>query len=44
MDDDCWKSQAVVDRDMLSEVPERVNWIHFVEGTCTQSSDQLGTS
>ncbi|XP_063677929.1 ankyrin repeat domain-containing protein 49-like [Bolinopsis microptera] len=33
MDDDCWKSQAVVDRDMLSEVPERVNWIHFVDGT-----------
>ena len=35
MDDDCWKSQAVVDRDMLDEVDERVNWINFVDGTFT---------
>ena len=32
MDDDCWKSTAVVDRDMMEEVVERVNWIHFVDG------------
>ena len=32
MDDDCWKSTAVVDRDMMDEVVERVNWIHFVDG------------
>ena len=32
MDDDCWKSTAVVDRDMMEETVERETWITFDEG------------
>ena len=33
MDDDCWKSTAVVDRDMMEETVERAQYIEFDEGT-----------
>jgi len=31
MDDECWQSQAVIDRDMLEQPEERVNWINFAD-------------
>lgn len=35
MEDDCWKSTAVVDRDMMEEEVERVSWINFPDGNNT---------